>query len=210
MARKMSDPAYRILQIEQRMNPHVAPINKLVATLQNRDDRGWAPEVAPVHGGINARILSVLRDPGRKTRVDGGSGFLCIENDDPTAEAQCKLFAAHGISPEAVLPWNAYPWYIDRAPNAAEKNAGAEVLGELIDLVPALRVVLLQGNDAADVWRRLTKLRPSHVEERKLIVVESIHPSPQALRTPDPVERQQRKDKQQAAFRCVAKALQAS
>jgi hypothetical protein len=31
-------------------------------------------------------VLSVLRDPGPKIQDTIGSGFLCLENDDPTAE----------------------------------------------------------------------------------------------------------------------------
>jgi hypothetical protein len=58
---------------------------------------------------MDARILSVVRDPGPMTREGSGSGFLCVENDDPTAETQCGLFEAYGISPRWVLPWNAYP-----------------------------------------------------------------------------------------------------
>jgi len=54
------------------------------------------PAIAPWHGGIEARVLSVLRDPGPKTLTVGGSGFLCIENDDPTAHRQAEMFAAVG------------------------------------------------------------------------------------------------------------------
>ena len=206
----MREAAFRKSQVDHRMDPHIAPINELVARLKNRDGRGWLPEVAPIHGGVDARILSVLRDPGPKTQQGRGSGFLCVENDDPTAEAQLGLFAEFGISPRWVLPWNAYPWYIDRAPRAAEKDAGAEVLCDVIDLVPTLRVVLLQGNDAIDVWKRVVKLRPGLVHERNLAVVESIHPGRQSLWTADPVERQARKTKQRSAFQQVVEALRAT
>jgi hypothetical protein len=52
MARKMCEAAFRRSQFDHRMDPHIAPINELVARLQNRDGRGWLPEVAPVHGGV--------------------------------------------------------------------------------------------------------------------------------------------------------------
>ncbi len=190
------------------MEPHIAPINEFVATLQNLDGRGWLPSVAPLHGGSDAVILSVLRDPGPKTQQGTGSGLLCIENDDPTAEAQCKLFDEYGISPRWVLPWNAYPWYINRKPRAAEKDVGAQVLCDLIGLTRNLRVVLLQGNDARDAWNRVAKLCPDLLETRMLEVIESIHPGPQSLWTNDPVERQARKDKQRRAFERMASVIQ--
>lgn len=48
-------------------------------------------------------------DLGPKMREsdDHWHGFLCIENDYPTAEAQAELLANVGISPYDVTPWNA-------------------------------------------------------------------------------------------------------
>ena len=67
--------------------PHVAPINALVDDLRQWG-RGWVPYVAPIYGGVNAQMLSVLRDPGPMTDSAGkGSGFLCLENDDAAASA---------------------------------------------------------------------------------------------------------------------------
>ena len=193
----MADPKFVEQQRAHRKDAHIAPINDFVATLQDPGGRGWVPEVAPMHGGVDAAVLSVLRDPGRKTLEGTGSSFLCIENDDPTAERQWNLFDEFGIPVRQVLPWNAYPWFIDRAPRAAEREEGARVLADLIGVLPDLLVVLLQGNDAVDTWRRVEKVRPDLVKERKLEVVESIHPGQQALWTADPEEREARKAKQQ-------------
>lgn len=186
------------------MDPHIAPINRFVADLQDSDAGRWLPEVAPMHAGIDALVVSVLRDPGPKTQEDTGSGFLCIENDDPTAERQCELFEQNGISARQVLPWNAYPWYINRAPNATELKAGADVLYRLLNLAPDCRVVLLQGTHAVHAGRRLLKQHPTFAQQRDIEAVESIHPGRQALWTADPAERQVRLDKQQAAYRRVA------
>ena len=38
----------------------------------------------------------------------------------PPAKRQCNRFASVGLSAYDILPWNAYPWYTDRAPKAAE------------------------------------------------------------------------------------------
>jgi hypothetical protein len=82
----MADPVFRNEQWQRRFDTHIEPINLLVDELRI-SERGWLPYVAPMYGGVNARLLSVLRDPGPKTRSEDGSGFLSMENDDPTAEA---------------------------------------------------------------------------------------------------------------------------
>lgn len=203
----MADPAFLKEQRKHRQDAHIAPINDFVAGLRDPTNHLWVPEVAPLHGGIDATVLSVLRDPGPKTQEGTGSSFLCIENDDPTAERQWKLFSEFKIPPRQVLPWNAYPWYINRAPRAAERGQGAAVLEDLIDLLPDLSVVLLQGNDAIDTWRRVVKAHPKLVSARKLEVVESIHPGRQALWTRDPAQREARIAKQRKAFERVAAVL---
>ncbi|MFC8276504.1 hypothetical protein ACFUJR_29020 [Streptomyces sp. NPDC057271] len=88
MARQMADETFRTDQERNRYAAHVRAINELVDGLRDQDGRGWMPYVAPWHGGTEARVLSVLRDPGPKTQDGTGSGFLCTENDDPTAERQ--------------------------------------------------------------------------------------------------------------------------
>lgn len=205
----MANPSFHAEQRAHRFDAHIAPINAFIARLREPEPggRGWVPEVAPLHGGVNATVLSVLRDPGPKTQPGVGSSFLCIENDDPTAERQWNLFHKYGIPADQVLPWNAYPWYVNRAPRATERERGAAVLANLITLLPNLRAVLLQGNDAADTWRRLTKAHPTMITERGITVVESIHPGRQALWTNDPEQRQARLTKQAAAFEHIAATL---
>jgi hypothetical protein len=149
MPRRMADPTFRDVQHATAPTAiHIAPISRFVDSIRDRDGRGWAPYVAPLHGGVDAQVLSILRDPGPATPDGSGSGFLAIENDDPTAERQLLLFESVGSSPRQVLPWHAYPWYFNRKPTGAELDAGAEVIVELLELLPDLRVVLLQGRDA--------------------------------------------------------------
>ncbi|MFE7099412.1 uracil-DNA glycosylase family protein [Streptomyces erythrochromogenes] len=91
-----------------------------------------------------------------------------MENDDPTAELQVQPFDGAGIAPRDVPPWNAYPWYIDRSPKAADLKAGVEVLNQLLELMPKIEVVLLQGSEAQDAWRRLHKTHRGAVLERSM------------------------------------------
>lgn len=207
MARRMADETFRGEQEHGRYAPHVRAINKMVDDLRDQDGRGWMPHVAPWHGGVEARVLSVLRDPGPKTQDGVGSGFLCIENDDPTAERQCSAFAEAGINARDTTPWNAYPWYINRKPNASEQQAGVDPLVSLLGLLPDLRVVLLQGVDAQDTWRRLEKKHPEIASQERFQVVSTYHPANGALRSPDPAVRAAREQHRKDAYRRVAEAL---
>lgn len=125
MPRQMADPAFHADQTARAFTaPHIAPINAFVDSIRDRDGRGWVPYVPPLHGGIDARVISILRDPGPATQIGTGSGFISVENDDPTAERMAQLFDRYGIPVRTVLPWNAYPSYIDAAPSAQQSKAG--------------------------------------------------------------------------------------
>lgn len=202
----MADPLFRADQWQRRFDPHVAPVNRYVDEIRTLG-RGWVPYVAPIHGGVQARVLSILRDPGPATRDGTGSGFICVENNDGSAALQADLLDTVGVSPFELLPWNAYPWYINRAPRAPELDQGVEALVQVIDLMPELRVVLLQGRDSQKAWRRLVRCRPAAVRGRDLLVIETYHPSPQALFARDADERQRRIERRVAAFRELAEAL---
>jgi hypothetical protein len=200
----MSDSSYRDEQWANRYAPHVAPINRLVDNLGTQVDAGPPPYVAPMYRGVHAPVLAVLRDPGPKAGGARGSGFLSVENDDQTAERQCRFFAEAGLDPADVVPWNAYPWYINSEPTTAQLAAGTEPLGRLIELMPQLRVVLLLGNDAQYGWRLFTSRYPALVRYRGLTVLPTYHPSRRALQHPNADERTRREDSIRAALRRAA------
>lgn len=204
----MQDPDFRQQQWDERYAPHVAPINHYVDEIRELG-HAWAPYVAPIHGGIDAGALSILRDPGPATQDGSGSGFLCVENDDASAELQAQLLEAVGLSAADLTPWNAYPWYINKAPNAEQLDAGVATILHIINLMQKLRVVLLQGNDARAAWKRIRVGQPRVVEDAGLTVVTTYHPSRQALFHPDPLERVRRAEARASAFRQVAQVLAA-
>lgn len=206
MARQMRDPVFRQDQYARRYDPHIAPVNRYVDELATVG-RGWLPYVAPLHGGIDARVLSILRDPGPATQASTGSGFLCIENDDPSAELQCDHLAQAGLTARDLLPWNAYPWYIDRQPERHELVAGLDTIAHLLQLAPGIRVVILQGGDAKRSWKLMERTHGSLLASCNLTIVETLHPSPQALFHPDPAVREQRRRRRYKAFEEVAAAL---
>jgi hypothetical protein len=192
MSRRMRSPRYRAGQWEHRYAPHVEPINRLVDELGELDDAGHPPYVAPMYRGIHAPAVAILRDPGPKAGGVAGSGFLSIENDDQTAERQCAFFTESGIEPANVVPWNAYPWYINARPTKTQLAAGTRPLHQLLDLLPALRVVLLLGGDAQAAWQLFLSGNRANISRRGIEALSTYHPSRQALQHPSASERDRR------------------
>ncbi|MEU3472655.1 uracil-DNA glycosylase [Rhodococcus sp. NPDC006774] len=184
-------------------------MNEFVDSLREADRRGWVPYLAPLHGGVGSRVLSVLGNPGAMTQNVSGSAFVSIENADPTSERQCELFAKVEISALDVTPWHAYPWYINRRLITSDLDAGGAVLRDLLTMLPNLRVVLLQGDHARSAWERVLKHRSTPPSVRRLEVARSIDPSPGALPTADPVERARQIEQQVIAFERVSEILAA-
>ncbi len=207
MARLMGDASFRHDQWERRFDPHIAPINHYVDEIRTQG-LGWAPYVAPLHGGVDARVLSILRDPGPATLdSDRGSGFLCVENNDPSAELQCTQLVQAGLTAADLLPWNAYPWYINRKPEGPELSLGLPTIVRLLELAPKIEVVLLQGGDAQKSWKLLRRRHSDLVRLRRLTEIASYHPGQQALFAADPKERARRAARRLEAFYEVAAAL---
>lgn len=205
--KQMREVEYRDEQFAHRYDEYIKPINQLVDRLRKCRSES-VPYVAPIYGGVNARLLSILRDPGPKTQGKEGSGFLSIENDDATAKSIGELFAEAYIDIKDVVPWNAYPWYINRKPKACELNDGVEPLKDLIDLLPKLQVVMLHGVAAKDGFKRFIRRYPNIATERGLQVIETYHPSRQAFRHPDPKIREDRKTHLRKSFHDAERYLQ--
>jgi hypothetical protein len=196
----MRDEKYRQHQWEDRRSAHIAPVNALVDELRASPSQAGVPYVAPIYGGVDARILFLARDPGPKTQDElGGSGFLSLENDDASAERFATLLDDAGIPVAETLPWNAYSWYINRQPRAAELEAGVEPLVRLLSLLPRLRVVVLLGGSAQDGWKRLTRRYPGLA--RGLKVVPTHHTSSRAFIGPPEVRAKRMADLKKAFAR---------
>ncbi|MGW6425918.1 uracil-DNA glycosylase [Nocardia sp. NPDC055053] len=189
LARRMRDPEYRRHQHSLIYIDRLAPINQLVDALRSEQGE-WMPYVAPTYGGIEARILAVFRDPGPRTQQDKGSGFLSLENDDPSAERHLGFVTDAGISPTELTVWNTYPWYINRNPASGEIDRGLGPLRRLIDLLPELQVVIAHGGAAQTAWQRFERKYPRIAG--RLEVIKTYHTSQQALWTPDVEERERR------------------
>ena len=203
--KRMRDLQFRQQQIDGLRAPHVAPINALVDELIHPSGRGWVPYVAPVYGGVDACAVPLARpwpedpSPVRRQR------FLCPENDDATAERFAIELDDAGIPVSAILGWNAYPWYINRSPRAAELEAGVEPLRRLLGLLPRLQVVMLHGVSARDGWRRLVRPHPDVAHQ--LEIVPTYHTSRKAFIAP-PEIRAARMAALKEAFAHTARILQ--
>jgi len=200
----MTDPKFRRTQQDGIRLAHVAPLNEFIDELQEQDGRGWSPHIAPIYGGVAAEMVNILRDPGPMTNSGlGGSGLLCLENNDDTAERLANLLDGAGIGVDRTVPWNAYPWYINRKPGAAELEAAVKPLHGYLARLPRLRVVILNGGEAQDVWRRLEK---RHGVPRGIEKIPTYHTSRQALIGP-PEVRASREAHLRAAFARAATVL---
>jgi len=203
--RQMAEPTFRRGQEAGIRLPHVAPFNDLVDELRDCDGRGWMPYVAPLYGGVNAEMINIFRDPGPGTNPAlRGSGFLCLENDDPAAERLAMLLDEVGISAHRLMPWNAYPWYINRKPQAAEIDAGLCPLCRVLRLVPRLKVVMLNGQESHSLWKKLVKRHPTEVPDVR--VIPTYHASNQAFYAPAD-ERERRLTHLRMAMREAADVL---
>lgn len=193
IAKRAGDPAYRAQLLDARYEPHIAPFNQYVDAL--REERGeWLPYVAPTYGGVNARLLSLFQDPGPKTRDGNGSGMLCVENPDESAARYLRLLTDAGIEVSDTLSWNSYPWYIGRPPSDRELDDALPVLVRILEMLPRLEVVMLQGGTARQAWKRLSLAHPV-IAGRVQEVISTYHTSPRAIAQVSPTERARREQK---------------
>jgi hypothetical protein len=116
MARRMQDKSLRADQWARRYTGTVEPINRLIDDQGHRDQAGHPPYIPPMYRGVDALALCISRDPGPKACGDKGSGFLSVENDDPSVERMGQFLAGAGIDYRDVVPWNAYPGYSTPTP----------------------------------------------------------------------------------------------
>jgi len=149
-------------------------INELVKEISKQNE-GNAPFVDPDYGGVNSEVLLLLSDPGPKTQVfEAGSWMLSFQNDDPGAERICRITQEVGLNPNRCISWNAYPWYINKAPTTGQIHEGLAPLKALFDLLGSLRVVIAMGGNAQ---RSVELLRARHACVERATFLETVHSS---------------------------------
>lgn len=105
----MANPTFWESQVQGIHAPNVAPINRYVDELGEKQYEAKPPYVPPMYFGVTGHALGVFRDPGPRAGGEKGSGFLSVENDDPTAERMMLFCERAALDVREVTPWNAYP-----------------------------------------------------------------------------------------------------
>lgn len=162
-------------RIAQLSDAHVVPLTQFVHRLRMKMGPDAAiPYIDPWDGGVEAEALFLLEAPGPKAR---NSGFVSMNNPDETAKNLFEISRASGIDRKRIIIWNTVPWYIGsggkiRPANSTDITVGIISLGELIQLCPKLRTIVLVGRKAQKIERHIQSIA-NHLE-----IFTSPHPSP--------------------------------
>jgi four helix bundle protein len=151
--------------------PHVAPLTQLVERLRSGLSKSAEdiPDFDPEDGGINARVLLLLQDPGVKAIK---SGFISRDNPDSTALCLNETLRQAGLMRSQYAIWNIVPWRGALYP--ADLDTGRSALTEIVSLMPNLKIVIafgkraqcgLDGHDQVFA-RRTTILAAPHPSQR--------------------------------------------
>ncbi|SDL72898.1 uracil-DNA glycosylase [Aliiruegeria lutimaris] len=106
------------------------------------------PDFSSSGPGTDAKLLFLLAKPG--TRGAGVTNVVDpLSNDDQTARNMRQIMEEIDLDPNRVLYWNVVPWFDGkRDVTAAEVNEGKRQLRGLLELLPALKAVVLVGKHA--------------------------------------------------------------
>ena len=152
------------------------PLERLVAALRAEHGGRDVPGFDPLDGGTEARLLLLLETPG--PRIGRTGGIVSRDNPTGTGRNLRRFLEGAGLARADTVIWNAVPWVIhapgarNRAPRAAEVEAGLRALPRLLDLLPHLEVAVLAGRIAKRARGVLEAARPG------LRVLAMPHPSP--------------------------------
>lgn len=122
--------------------PHIAPLTRFVDEIRTQ---GYdVPYFDPCDGGIEAKALFLLQDPGKKAIK---SGFISRNNDDQSAENQLKFQKEAGLNRKSTILWNIIPWRVGNV-TADDRKEAIPYLKLLLNSLPRLKVIVLSGSEA--------------------------------------------------------------
>jgi uracil-DNA glycosylase len=180
--RRNADPDSLAAKQARWFEPHIAPINRLVAEIATNTGRE-VPYVDPDSGGVNTRVLLLLEGPS------GGaahrSKMISIDNDGGTTANLWRAHQAVGLAREHTMMWNAVPWYLGGSgridgPKEAELTEGRSWLVRLLELLPLLEVTIALGRVPEKSLRPLR----SELQARGVIIFAAPHPSQRVYNVP--------------------------
>lgn len=179
------DKAYRDDLYRRRYDPSVRSVNEYVDELRSARQVP-VPYVAPTYGGVRARLLTLMQDPGPKTDLanSDGSGMICLENADLSAARQKFFLNEADIDISEIVSWNAYPWPKPHPQSHRSDREAAEALRRFLMLAPCLEAVILNGTVAKRIWGVLEEIDPARTA--RITPFPTFHTS---ARVVDPAER---------------------
>lgn len=141
--------------------------------------RGKVPYPDPIFGGIDAEALVLLQNPFLGDDFGaGGSGLVSLENPELVAHELWCVYDQVGLEPSYVVHWNAVPWFCGVSygalPSTGDRRAAQPYLSPLLELLPNLRVVLLFGHVAEEMWA--AHCRVPGAPGRHLGTIRATHP----------------------------------
>lgn len=83
--------------------PHIAPLQAITEEIIVTHPDAEAPIFDPEGPGTRARLMMVYQRPNA---IASTTGFICIENSDPTARQATEFFQQSGIAKQNCLLWN--------------------------------------------------------------------------------------------------------
>ncbi len=155
-------------RIKMLKEPHMVALTRLVNEM--RDQNYHVPYFDPCDGGVEAKALFLLQDPGKKAIA---SGFISRNNDDQSAENQMKFQNAAGLNRTDTILWNVIPWRVENV-TANDRKEAVPYLRHLFAQLPRLRVVILGGVEA---W----KCRSIIEDLTTVTILETYHTSNRGL-----------------------------
>jgi uracil-DNA glycosylase len=177
------DPQALKARLARLDEPHIAPLTAFVDSLrESRVIPEDVPYFDPADGGIHARVLVLLEAPGSKAAEGRGSGLISANNNDETARNMTLIRKEANLRRNHLILWNVVPWYVGRVDHtkirpvcSAEIKAGIGHLKALLELLPALKVIVTMGVPARQGWGTV-QLEYPHLE-----TINTWHPSPRVL-----------------------------
>ena len=169
-----------LLRRKKMLNePHILALSKYTKSLRNKN-LGKIPDFDPLDGGTNAKILFLLEKPGPEVFGDRSYGFISRDNDDQSAAYTIEFMLEANIPRNITCSWNTIPGWDGKIKfTADDERRGRNEIGNLLNLLPNLKVIVLVGQTAQRNFKRYQK---DNSIDPKLKIIESYHPSPQVKR----------------------------
>ena len=142
----------------------------------------FVPDFDPEDGGVNAKMLLLLKKPSVKTVPKkggkGGTGFVSQDNGDDHANATKALLEKLGIDRKKIIIWNAISAYNgEKKITAQDRKDAIEKLKELLSILPMVKSVVLVGGEA----KKMEKEIEEKTKLKKCQIFKSYDPSPKGM-----------------------------